>query len=192
MLCIVCTTCGSSERALFHALNCCSGPESSAAAPSSTCRSFNPTVLRTFSLESPGCNSLTVRKSYHSPPYERLRSLTKTLSSNKLGPAQSPSVACEANTMATAVEGGAVPQVAPDAAPGLSSPPDSHNASALDSSDSELSDLDDPEEDIGEVVPDYYADDGRVPVFKPTMHQFKDFKLYVRLHQPFPPYPEPT
>ncbi|KFX93381.1 hypothetical protein O988_06851 [Pseudogymnoascus sp. VKM F-3808] len=34
-------------------------------------------------------------------------------------------------------------------------------------------------EDIGEVVPDHYADDGRVPVFKPTMHQFKDFQVYV-------------
>ncbi|KFX97465.1 hypothetical protein V490_02773 [Pseudogymnoascus sp. VKM F-3557] len=34
-------------------------------------------------------------------------------------------------------------------------------------------------EDIGEVVPDHYADDGRVPVFKPTMHQFKDFQVYM-------------
>ncbi|KFY13359.1 hypothetical protein V492_03325 [Pseudogymnoascus sp. VKM F-4246] len=36
-------------------------------------------------------------------------------------------------------------------------------------------------EDIGEVVPDHYADEGRVPVFKPTMHQFKDFQVYVRI-----------
>ena len=34
-------------------------------------------------------------------------------------------------------------------------------------------------EDIGGVVPDHYADEGRVPVFKPTMAQFKDFQVYV-------------
>ncbi|KAL5352844.1 hypothetical protein ACLOAV_002792 [Pseudogymnoascus australis] len=34
-------------------------------------------------------------------------------------------------------------------------------------------------DDIGEVVPDHYADEGRVPVFKPTMHQFKDFQVYM-------------
>lgn len=62
---------------------------------------------------------------------------------------------------------------------GLSSPPASNNADKLDASDSELSDLDEPEEDIGEVVPDHYADDGRVPVFKPPMSQFKNFQLYV-------------
>ena len=81
----------------------------------------------------------------------------------------------------------------------------------LDGSDSELSDLDDaitadfreeeereqkekekeqqeqqqqqgPEEeedDIGEVLPDHWS--GTVPVFRPTMHQFKDFKKFVRL-----------
>jgi hypothetical protein len=35
-------------------------------------------------------------------------------------------------------------------------------------------------DDIGEVVPDHYADEGRVPVFKPTMAQFKDFQIFVR------------
>ena len=33
------------------------------------------------------------------------------------------------------------------------------------------------EEDIGEVVPDHWS--GKVAVFKPTMHQFKDFKKFV-------------
>jgi hypothetical protein len=78
---------------------------------------------------------------------------------------------------------------------GLHSPPDSNNAVKLDGSDdSELSDLDDaiaeelrmdpplsmpvPEDDIGEIEPDHF--DGTVPVFKPTMHQFKDFKKFVR------------
>jgi len=66
---------------------------------------------------------------------------------------------------------------------------------AADADDSELSELDDnildvnmsdapmpaPEEpsvdDIGEVVPDHWS--GTVPVFKPDMRQFKDFKLFV-------------
>ncbi|KAL7623632.1 hypothetical protein AAE478_005184 [Parahypoxylon ruwenzoriense] len=88
---------------------------------------------------------------------------------------------------------------------GLHSPPDSNSAMKLDSSDdSELSDLDDPslididvdfkpssplpsgladqlkqeeEDDIGEVIPDHWS--GTVPVFKPDMHQFKDFKKFM-------------
>lgn len=51
-------------------------------------------------------------------------------------------------------------------------------------SDSELSDLEDLEDDIGEITPSYYSDGG-VPVFEPTMDQFKSFKLYVG----FPPSP---
>lgn len=34
------------------------------------------------------------------------------------------------------------------------------------------------DEDIGEVTPDHWS--GTVPVFKPTMDQFKDFKKFVR------------
>ncbi|TPX11894.1 uncharacterized protein E0L32_007392 [Thyridium curvatum] len=70
---------------------------------------------------------------------------------------------------------------------GLNSPPDSNNAMKLDGSDdSELSDLDDavtdgfkfdPEDDIGEIEPDHFS--GTVPVFRPTMHQFKDFKRFM-------------
>ncbi|KAI1266279.1 hypothetical protein F5Y18DRAFT_382971 [Xylariaceae sp. FL1019] len=92
---------------------------------------------------------------------------------------------------------------------GLHSPPDSNNAMKLDGSDSELSDIEDPtlepdqlpsvhshsqpyiqpepiptaktepeeEEDIGEVTPDHWS--GTVPVFKPDMHQFKDFKKFM-------------
>ena len=37
---------------------------------------------------------------------------------------------------------------------------------------------DDVEEDIGEIFPDHWS--GTVPVFKPNMHQFKDFKKFVR------------
>lgn len=86
----------------------------------------------------------------------------------------------------------------------LHSPPDSNNAVKSDASDSELSELEDepaldsapsrlsvsaeePEppaaehdqDDIGEVLPDHWS--GTVPVFKPTMDQFKDFKKFVRL-----------
>ncbi|KAI0537702.1 hypothetical protein GGR58DRAFT_470450 [Xylaria digitata] len=87
---------------------------------------------------------------------------------------------------------------------GLHSPPDSNSAMKLDGSDSELSDVEDPtlepdqvpflhtqpttqptaqqppdeeEEDIGEVIPDHWS--GTVPVFKPDMHQFKDFKKFM-------------
>jgi len=46
--------------------------------------------------------------------------------------------------------------------------------------DSELSDLDlSDEDDDEEVEPDHYWDGGKIPVFKPTMAQFKSFKKYV-------------
>ncbi|KAL8397111.1 hypothetical protein RB594_003994 [Gaeumannomyces avenae] len=99
--------------------------------------------------------------------------------------------------------------VAPAAAKptGLHSPPDSNNAMKLDGSDSELSDLDDtladlqpddapippphapeadapaepqpnPEDDdIGPVLPAEWS--GTVPVFRPTMVQFRDFKRFM-------------
>ncbi|KAK0704860.1 hypothetical protein B0H67DRAFT_545450 [Lasiosphaeris hirsuta] len=85
---------------------------------------------------------------------------------------------------------------------GLHSPPDSNNAMNLDGSDSELSDLDEvanklndgldigadsaddaapvpalEEEEIGEILPDHWS--GTVPVFRPTMIQFKDFKRFM-------------
>jgi hypothetical protein len=75
---------------------------------------------------------------------------------------------------------------------GLHSPPDSNGAMNLDGSDSELSDLEDvvgklqeeaelvadEVDDIGEVIPDHYS--GTVPVFRPAMQQFRDFKRFVR------------
>ncbi|KAJ3488911.1 hypothetical protein NLG97_g6103 [Lecanicillium saksenae] len=82
----------------------------------------------------------------------------------------------------------------------LHSPPDSNNAAKTDASDSELSELDDEpaldgappglstsaeppateddQDDIGEVLPDHWS--GTVPVFKPTMDQFKDFKKFMK------------
>ena len=45
--------------------------------------------------------------------------------------------------------------------------------------DSELSDLDLDEDELDDIQPDHYWDDGRVPVFKPTMDQFRSFKKFV-------------
>ncbi|KAM3510865.1 hypothetical protein MY11210_005468 [Beauveria gryllotalpidicola] len=81
----------------------------------------------------------------------------------------------------------------------LHSPPDSNNAVKSDASDSELSELEeeppldgappgpsasaeppaaeDDQDDIGDVSPDHWS--GTVPVFKPTMDQFKDFKKFM-------------
>jgi hypothetical protein len=74
---------------------------------------------------------------------------------------------------------------APETEQQLHSPPPSNRDSTSlkhdgSASESELSDLEDPEEDIGEVAPAYIGDGG-VPVFKPTMDQFKSFALYVGL-----------
>jgi hypothetical protein len=91
-----------------------------------------------------------------------------------------------------------LPQKNSQSQPGfLHSPPDSNNNLKSEASDSELSDLDeepilsdapmpappsengqDDKDDIGEVLPDHWS--GTVPVFKPTMDQFKDFKRFVR------------
>ena len=92
---------------------------------------------------------------------------------------------------------------------GLHSPPESNSAANLDNSDSELSDLEDvvdtvtlhddkhhqsqsspnpqsasnsdsssSSDPLENLVPDHYS--GTVPVFKPTMDQFQDFKRFVR------------
>lgn len=64
---------------------------------------------------------------------------------------------------------------------GLSSPPESNPPleAKMDASDSELSDIEDPEDDLADVEPAFWADDGHIPVFKPTPAQFKDFSKYV-------------
>ncbi|ATZ51715.1 hypothetical protein BCIN_07g03050 [Botrytis cinerea B05.10] len=61
---------------------------------------------------------------------------------------------------------------------GLASPPESNNTIRTDpSSDSELSDLEFTADEP--IEPEHYEDDGRVPVFVPTMAQFKDFNLFM-------------
>ncbi|KAF3921429.1 hypothetical protein ABW21_db0203244 [Orbilia brochopaga] len=39
--------------------------------------------------------------------------------------------------------------------------------------------VEEEDEDIGEILPDHYYDNGKVPVFKPTMAQFQSFKKFV-------------
>ncbi|KAF3931781.1 hypothetical protein ABW19_dt0204859 [Dactylella cylindrospora] len=39
--------------------------------------------------------------------------------------------------------------------------------------------MDEDDEDIGEIFPDHYYGGGRVPVFKPTMKQFKSFPKFI-------------
>ncbi len=72
---------------------------------------------------------------------------------------------------------------------GLNSPPESNSALKDDASDSELSDLE-PDQETSKI-PDAepaYVSDGGVPVFTPTMEQFKDFQRYVS----FPCFSQPT
>lgn len=45
--------------------------------------------------------------------------------------------------------------------------------------ESELSDLDLSDDDEEEIEPDHYWDGGNIPVFKPTMAQFKSFKKFI-------------
>lgn len=68
-------------------------------------------------------------------------------------------------------------QPEPTIVPGAGlSPPDSTNARKEDGSDSELSELEDPTEELI-AEPSYY--DGTVPVFEPNMEDFIDFQRYV-------------
>ncbi|MCJ1307357.1 Lysine-specific demethylase 4B [Agyrium rufum] len=58
-------------------------------------------------------------------------------------------------------------------------PPTSEDADKHMGSDSELSDLELDGDKNGEIVPDHYYDDGKIPVFKPTMKQFRSFKDFI-------------
>lgn len=49
----------------------------------------------------------------------------------------------------------------------------------IENEDSELSDLDMSDDDE-EIEPDHYWDGGKIPVFMPTMDQFRSFKKYIK------------
>ncbi|KAG9703004.1 hypothetical protein KCU73_g18230, partial [Aureobasidium melanogenum] len=54
-----------------------------------------------------------------------------------------------------------------------------NNIRVDDDASSDLSELDLDMEDEEEIEPDHYWDNGKVPVFKPTMAQFRDFKKFI-------------
>ncbi|GAB7352984.1 hypothetical protein MBLNU459_g3550t1 [Dothideomycetes sp. NU459] len=64
-------------------------------------------------------------------------------------------------------------------------PPTSEDMDAkMDDGSSDLSELsdienDDDDDDAEEIVPDHYYDGGKIPVFKPTMDQFRSFKKFI-------------
>jgi len=45
---------------------------------------------------------------------------------------------------------------------------------------SDLSDLEVLHDDDEQYAPDHYYEGGKIPVFKPTMEQFRDFKKYMQ------------
>ncbi|PSK45216.1 hypothetical protein B9Z65_2356 [Elsinoe australis] len=65
----------------------------------------------------------------------------------------------------------------------LTPPTSEDNDAKLETqSSSDLSDVEESkmeEEQEEEIVPDHYYDGGKIPVFKPTMEQFRSFKKYV-------------
>ena len=58
--------------------------------------------------------------------------------------------------------------VKPETKPTTLTPPASEEADKQDDSGSELSELDLEPEDVEEVEPDHYYEDGKTPVFKPV------------------------
>ena len=54
-----------------------------------------------------------------------------------------------------------------------------HEVPQKEHEDSELSDLDLDDDDGEEIEPDHYWEGGKIPVFKPTMDQFRNFKKFV-------------
>ena len=53
-----------------------------------------------------------------------------------------------------------------------------HEETTKEQDESELSDLD-LEDEEEEIKPDHYWEGGKIPVFKPTMDQFRDFSKFI-------------
>ena len=54
-----------------------------------------------------------------------------------------------------------------------------HDETKKEHEDSDLTDLDMDDDDEEEIEPDHYWDGGKIPVFKPTMDQFRSFKKFI-------------
>jgi hypothetical protein len=127
--------------------------------------------------------AVNVHKSLYSPNRTADDNLTEAILQTPTTTSWKISAVCERTNMSTEVVADTAVLIEPPEGDdarleGLSPPPESNGALKLDGSDSELSDIEDPEEeDIGEIVPDHY--ECGVPIFKPTMDQFKNFQHYV-------------
>ncbi|KAI4206989.1 MAG: hypothetical protein LQ346_000821 [Caloplaca aetnensis] len=71
----------------------------------------------------------------------------------------------------------------PTLTPPASEGTDKHYDSGSELSDLEAETIEKPDDnidgDIGEIAPDHYYEGGKVPVFKPTMGQFRSFKTFI-------------
>jgi hypothetical protein len=72
------------------------------------------------------------------------------------------------------------PLVTPDDSttkPALTPPTSEDNDKRFERMSSELSELD--SDDGEDIEPDHYFEGGKIPVFKPTMDQFRNFKRFI-------------
>ncbi|KAI9657061.1 MAG: hypothetical protein M1821_003227 [Bathelium mastoideum] len=88
----------------------------------------------------------------------------------------------EGEIMHETIEGQQLPKEPSVPAENLTPPASEEDMDKAAAASSDLSDVeadDENDDDIGEVEPDHYWEDGKVPVFKPTMKQFKSFKKFI-------------
>ncbi|EOA88393.1 uncharacterized protein SETTUDRAFT_38448 [Exserohilum turcica Et28A] len=75
------------------------------------------------------------------------------------------------------VEAPSLPQDDAAAKPALTPPTSEDNDKRFERMSSELTDLD--SDDGEDIEPDHYFEGGKIPVFKPTMDQFRNFQRFI-------------